>query len=92
MDASTPGSTPGGAAGAQGQRILAEIEPVEWGRRALAGLGAQGHQRSQPVIERGRVVEEGTHPTLMAARGRYWDLLWRQEMEDELETADERSA
>jgi ATP-binding cassette subfamily B multidrug efflux pump len=44
------------------------------------------------VLEGGRVVEEGTHATLMAAKGRYWDLLWRQEMEEELETAGESSA
>jgi hypothetical protein len=28
----------------------------------------------------------------MSAKGRYWDLLWRQEMEEELETAAESSA
>jgi ATP-binding cassette subfamily B multidrug efflux pump len=44
------------------------------------------------VLEGGRVVEEGTHATLMSAKGRYWDLLWRQEMEEELETAAESSA
>ena len=44
------------------------------------------------VLEGGRVVEEGTHATLMSAKGRYWDLLWRQEMEEELETAGESSA
>jgi ATP-binding cassette subfamily B protein len=43
------------------------------------------------VLDGGRVVEEGTHATLMGAKGRYWDLLWRQEMEEELETAGESS-
>jgi len=36
------------------------------------------------VLERGRMVETGTHETLMAARGRYWELLRRQEAEEEL--------
>jgi len=31
------------------------------------------------------VVERGTHPVLIAARGRYWELLRRQEAEEELE-------
>jgi ATP-binding cassette subfamily B multidrug efflux pump len=37
------------------------------------------------VLDAGRVVEEGTHATLAAKRGRYWELLWRQEVEEELE-------
>jgi len=44
------------------------------------------------VLEGGRVVEQGTHATLMAAKGRYWDLLWRQQIEEELEIAGEASA
>jgi ATP-binding cassette subfamily B protein len=37
------------------------------------------------VLEEGLVVERGTHPVLIAARGRYWELLKRQEVEEELE-------
>jgi ATP-binding cassette, subfamily B, multidrug efflux pump len=37
------------------------------------------------VIDGGKVVEEGTHAELMGRRGRYWELLRRQEMEEELE-------
>ena len=37
------------------------------------------------VIDGGRVVEEGTHAVLMGRKGRYWELLRRQEMEEELE-------
>ncbi len=37
------------------------------------------------VLDEGRVVERGTHPMLISARGRYWELLRRQEAEEELE-------
>lgn len=37
------------------------------------------------VLDQGRVVERGVHPELIAARGRYWELLRRQEAEEELE-------
>jgi ATP-binding cassette subfamily B protein len=40
------------------------------------------------VLEDGRVIEEGTHASLMEARGRYWELLWRQEVEEELEAVE----
>jgi ATP-binding cassette subfamily B protein len=41
------------------------------------------------VLEGGKVVEEGTHDTLMGRQGRYWELLRRQEVEEELETVGE---
>ncbi|MEO8140623.1 MAG: ABC transporter ATP-binding protein, partial [Gemmatimonadota bacterium] len=37
------------------------------------------------VLDGGCVVEQGTHEALMGNRARYWELLRRQEMEDELE-------
>jgi ATP-binding cassette subfamily B protein len=37
------------------------------------------------VLDNGRIVEQGTHPELLAAGGRYWELLRRQQMEEELE-------
>ena len=37
------------------------------------------------VLERGRVVEEGTHSELAARDGRYWELLRRQQIEEELQ-------
>jgi len=40
------------------------------------------------VLDGGRAAEEGTHETLMRARGRYWELLRRQEVEEELETVE----
>jgi ATP-binding cassette subfamily B protein len=37
------------------------------------------------VLDDGRVVEQGRHEELLAARGRYWALLRRQQLEDEIE-------
>jgi ATP-binding cassette subfamily B protein len=37
------------------------------------------------VLDGGRIVEQGVHEELMARRGRYWELLQRQEVEAELE-------
>ncbi len=37
------------------------------------------------VLDEGRVVEQGRHEALLAARGRYWTLLRRQQLEDEIE-------
>ena len=37
------------------------------------------------VLDAGRVVERGTHAALLAREGRYWQLLRRQQLEEELE-------
>jgi len=39
------------------------------------------------VLHEGRVVERGTHETLLAQRGRYWTLLRRQQLEEAVEAA-----
>ncbi|OYV73381.1 MAG: hypothetical protein B7Z72_02660, partial [Gemmatimonadetes bacterium 21-71-4] len=41
------------------------------------------------VLDEGRVVEQGTHDTLLAAGGRYWSLLNRQQLEESIESAAE---
>lgn len=37
------------------------------------------------VLDGGQIVEQGTHDDLIAAGGRYWELLRRQQLEEELE-------
>lgn len=37
------------------------------------------------VLDEGRVVEQGTHELLVSQRGRYWQLLRRQQVSDELD-------
>ncbi len=40
------------------------------------------------VLDEGRIVEQGTHDALVSARGRYWQLLRRQQVSDELEAVE----
>jgi ATP-binding cassette, subfamily B, multidrug efflux pump len=41
------------------------------------------------VLENGRIVEQGRHGELLAAGGRYWALLNRQQLEDAIESDDD---
>ena len=41
------------------------------------------------VLDEGRIVEQGRHGELLAAGGRYWSLLNRQQLEDAIEDEDE---
>jgi ATP-binding cassette subfamily B protein len=43
------------------------------------------------VLEGGELVEQGQHDELLAAGGRYWALLNRQQLEDAIEDEDEES-
>jgi ATP-binding cassette subfamily B protein len=40
------------------------------------------------VLDGGAIVEQGTHQDLVAANGRYWQLLSRQQLEEEIETGE----
>lgn len=40
------------------------------------------------VLDGGQIVEQGTHHQLVAANGRYWQLLSRQQLEAEIETGE----
>jgi len=41
------------------------------------------------VLDEGRIVEQGRHDDLLAAGGRYWSLLSRQQLEDAIEDEDD---
>jgi ATP-binding cassette subfamily B protein len=72
-----------------------EAEILRALREALAGRTAMiaSHRISAIrdaswiiVLEKGAVVEQGRHADLMAARGRYWSLLRRQQLLDSVES------
>ncbi|HKO15750.1 MAG TPA: ABC transporter ATP-binding protein [Gemmatimonadaceae bacterium] len=71
-----------------------EAEILHAWRTALAGRTAliASHRISAIrdaswiiVLDEGRVVEQGTHAELIAAGGRYWSLLNRQQLEESIE-------
>ena len=70
-------------------RILANL------RSALAGkttvivshrLAAVKDATRIIVLDQGRIVEEGTHAELIRREGKYWELVRRQQLEEEVET------
>jgi ATP-binding cassette subfamily B multidrug efflux pump len=69
-------------------RILAGLRDVLSSRTSVIvshRLAAVREAGRILVLERGRVVEDGTHGELVARDGRYWELLRRQQIEEELE-------
>lgn len=74
-----------------------EAEILKSLREALAGRTAliASHRVSAIrdatwiiVLDEGRIVEQGHHAELLAAGGRYWSLLNRQQLEDAIEADD----
>lgn len=69
-------------------RILAGLRDALAGRTSVIishRLAAVRDADWIVVLDGGKVVEEGVHADLLAAGGRYWELLRRQEIEEQLE-------
>jgi ATP-binding cassette, subfamily B, multidrug efflux pump len=69
-------------------RILAGLRNALTGRTSIVvshRLAAVRDAHWILVLDGGRIVEQGTHAELVAAAGRYWELLRRQQLEEELE-------
>jgi ATP-binding cassette, subfamily B, multidrug efflux pump len=69
-------------------RILAGLRSALSGRTSIIVSHRLAAVRDADwilVLDGGRIVEQGVHGELLAAGGRYWELLRRQQMEEELE-------
>jgi ATP-binding cassette subfamily B protein len=69
-------------------RILAGLRNALTGRTSIVVSHRLAAVRDADwilVLDGGRIVEQGTHAELVAAAGRYWELLRRQQLEEELE-------
>ncbi len=69
-------------------KILAALRGALSGRTSLIvshRLAAVRDADWIVVLDDGRIVEEGVHGDLIARGGRYWELLRRQQLEEELE-------
>ena len=76
-------------------RILAGLRDALVGRTSIIVSHRLAAVRDADwilVLDGGRIVEQGTHSDLLAAAGRYWELLRRQQMEEELEEAVDEEA
>lgn len=72
-------------------RILAGLRDALAGRTSIIVSHRLAAVRDADwilVLDGGMIVEQGVHAELLAAGGRYWELLRRQQMEEELEEAD----
>ncbi|HEY3012025.1 MAG TPA: ABC transporter ATP-binding protein [Gemmatimonadales bacterium] len=75
-------------------RILAGLRSALAGRTSIIVSHRLAAVRDADwilVLDGGRIVEQGTHAELLATGGRYWELLRRQQMEEELEEAEEKA-
>ncbi|HUQ20943.1 MAG TPA: ABC transporter ATP-binding protein [Gemmatimonadaceae bacterium] len=71
--------------------ILRELGSALTGRTAVIAshrASSLRHAEQIIVLENGHVIEEGTHESLMHAEGRYWSLLRRQQLVEEIESDD----
>ncbi len=71
-------------------RILAALRSALEGRTSIIvshRLAAVREADWILVLDEGRIVEQGTHADLISRGGRYWELLRRQQLEEELEEA-----
>ena len=69
-------------------RILAALRDALVGRTSIIVSHRLAAVRDADwilVLDGGRIVEQGVHADLLSAGGRYWELLRRQQMEEELE-------
>jgi ATP-binding cassette subfamily B protein len=69
-------------------RILAALRGALTGRTSIIVSHRLAAVRDADwilVLDEGRIVEQGVHPDLIARGGRYWELLRRQQLEEELE-------
>jgi ATP-binding cassette subfamily B multidrug efflux pump len=69
-------------------RILAALRGALSGRTSIIvshRLAAVREADWILVLDEGRIVEQGVHADLIARGGRYWELLRRQQLEEELE-------
>ena len=75
-------------------RILAGLRDALVGRTSIIVSHRLAAVRDADwilVLDGGRIVEQGVHADLLAAGGRYWELLRRQQMEEELEEEEVRA-
>jgi ATP-binding cassette subfamily B protein len=69
-------------------RILAGLRGALAGRTSIVVSHRLAAVRDADwilVLDEGHIVEQGLHSELLSAGGRYWELLRRQQMEEELE-------
>jgi ATP-binding cassette, subfamily B, multidrug efflux pump len=69
-------------------RILAGLRDALVGRTSIIVSHRLAAVRDADwilVLDGGRIVEQGVHADLLSGGGRYWELLRRQQMEEELE-------